>query len=185
MTRTWRVDVKGHIPHAPCIVAFWHGEMLPIWFAMRKMRPVALVSASNDGRYLSQLLVDWGYDVVRGSSSKGGGEALDAMVEHARRGRIVMITPDGPRGPRHEFKPGAIVAAQRAQVPVVLMRAYAQRAKVFERSWDKFMLPQPMSHITVHASSGISIHADADREQVSVVIENVQKRLNELGSVVL
>jgi lysophospholipid acyltransferase (LPLAT)-like uncharacterized protein len=180
---TWRMHIHGTLPQAPCIVAFWHAEMLPVWYAMRKLHPVALVSNSKDGNYLAHLLADWGYSVIRGSSSKGGGEALYTMIDQARSGRIVMVTPDGPRGPAHVFKPGAVVAAQRAGVPLVLMRAYSQRAKIFDRSWDKFQFPQPLSHITLHVSHAQHVAPDADRELIDSTIHTMQEKLNNLGSI--
>ena len=181
---TWRIHIQGNMPQAPCIIAFWHGEMLPIWYAMRVMRPVALVSNSNDGDYLARLLHDWRYTVIRGSTSKGGGEALHTMVEYASSGRAVLVTPDGPRGPAHEMKAGAVVAAQRAQVPLVLARAYTHNAKTFHRSWDNFQLPMPFSHTTVHVSHEEHIPIGANREQIAGTIELMEERLNKLGSIV-
>ena len=83
LARTWTIRVHGRLPTGPSIVAFWHGEMLPVWFSFRALRPVALVSSSKDGSLLSRLLQDWGYTVVLGSSSKGGKEALDQLARNA------------------------------------------------------------------------------------------------------
>ncbi|MBK7033063.1 MAG: hypothetical protein IPH49_07335 [Ignavibacteria bacterium] len=58
LARTWSMHVEGRFPTGPCIVAFWHGEMLPVWFAFRALRPVALVSPSTDGAILADLLTD-------------------------------------------------------------------------------------------------------------------------------
>jgi len=148
---TWRFRVEGFVPERPCVVAFWHGEMLPVWkfFARRSdMARVALTSLSNDGAVLAGLLADWGYRLVRGSSSHGGKEALAALVQHAERGCLVFLTPDGPRGVRHQFKAGAVVVASRARVPLVLCRAEYD-GWTFERSWDKFCLPFPFASITL------------------------------------
>ena len=94
---TWRIKVAGTLPPKRCVVAFWHGEMLPIWFTMRCLAPTAMVSASRDGSLLAQLLVDWKYRVVRGSSSQGGREALESITSAANDG-VVCVTPDGPKG---------------------------------------------------------------------------------------
>ncbi|MBK9184626.1 MAG: DUF374 domain-containing protein [Ignavibacteria bacterium] len=69
-----------------------------------RVTSVALVSPSTDGAILADLLTDWGYTVVKGSSSRGGKEALQIMVEQAANS-VVLITPDGPRGPAHVAKP--------------------------------------------------------------------------------
>lgn len=182
LARTWSVHVEGRFPTGPCIVAFWHGEMLPVWFAFRALRPVALVSPSTDGAILADLLTDWGYTVVKGSSSRGGKEALQIMVEHAAN-NVVLITPDGPRGPAHVAKPGAVIAAHRAGVPLVLVRMRATRTKIFERSWDRFQLPLPFAQITLHVSSPIEVPSFLTREEIDGVIADVTEHLHRLGSV--
>lgn len=182
LARTWSVHIEGRLPTGPCIVAFWHGEMLPVWYAFRALRPVALVSASKDGEMLSALLKDWGYAVVTGSTSKGGKEALQQLVELATN-NVVLITPDGPRGPVRIAKPGAVIAAHRTGVPLILIRMRATQTKTMTRSWDAFQLPLPFAHITLHVSAPIDVPQHLTREDLDKVIENVTQRLHQLGSV--
>lgn len=182
LARTWTVHVEGRFPTGPCIVAFWHGEMLPVWFAFRALRPVALVSPSTDGEILATLLSDWGYDVVKGSSSRGGKEALQELVEYAANS-VVLITTDGPRGPAHVAKPGAVIAAYRAGVPLVLVRMRATRTRTLTRSWDRFQIPLPFAHITIHVSAPIEVPSFLSREEVNTVIGDVTAHLSRLGSV--
>lgn len=139
-----------------------------------------MASASKDGGLLNALLRAWGYQTIRGSSSKGGREALDDMIVMATT-RLVLVTPDGPRGPAHTCKPGCVVVAQRAQVPLTLVRAYASRAKNFKRSWDNFMLPLPFAHVTLHVSPPILV--DEGIVNLDDTITDVTHRLNSLGSV--
>lgn len=179
IARTWRLSVRGRLPTGPSIVAFWHGEMLPIWFVFRALRPVALVSSSKDGSLLSRLLKDWGYDVVLGSSSKGGKEALEQLVAEASS-RVVLLTPDGPRGPAHHAKPGAVVAAHRAHVPLVLVRMHALSSHIFQRSWDRFTLPLPFSAIDIVIDHNWMIPADATREQLDTHIKHMDERMQDL-----
>ncbi len=115
-----------------------------------------MVSRSADGDVLAALLARWGFDVVRGSSSEGGRDALRTMVDAAREGRSVLITPDGPRGPAREFKIGALVAAQRAAVPLVLCHVSHSRAWRL-RSWDSFEIPKPFSRVTVRYDEPITV----------------------------
>ncbi|NQW29628.1 MAG: lysophospholipid acyltransferase family protein [Ignavibacteria bacterium] len=179
--KTWNVDVQGRLPTGPCIVAFWHDEMLPVWFAFRALRPVALVSASSDGQILSQLLRDWCYDVVTGSSSSGGKEALDELVTHASS-RVVLITPDGPRGPRHVCKPGVVVAAHRAGIPLIMVRASSGFSKRFKGSWDSFMLPLPFAGVKLTISAPLHIPSNATREEIDAFIQAVTNSMETLGS---
>ena len=181
LASTWIVNIIGILPDRPSVVVFWHGVMLPVWKVFSVRAPAALVSASKDGALLTQLLSDWKYTVVRGSSSSGGSEALDTMV-HLAHENIVMVTPDGPRGPAHVCKPGAVVAAFRAQVPIIVVRVQISRAKIFHRSWDAFTLPMPFARITIHIDAPITQPVDgrglATREEIDAMIRHVQHRLN-------
>ncbi len=181
LARTWSLEVQGQLPMQPCVVAFWHGSMLPIWWAFRGLRPTAMVSASRDGALLAQLLQDWNYRTVRGSSSQGGSAALSDLVR-AAHDHVVMLTPDGPRGPSQEMKPGAVVAAQRAGVPLLLVAARVSRSKIFERSWDRFVLPLPFATVTLVIDVPCMISAEATRQEVDAIIAGSQQRLRTLAN---
>ena len=178
---TWKLEVRGTLPRQPCVVAFWHGQMLPIWWAFRGLRPTAMVSASRDGALLARLLEDWNYRTVRGSSSHGGSAALSDLVQ-AAHDHVVMLTPDGPRGPACVMKPGAVVAAQRAGVPLLLVTVKVSRSKVLSRSWDSFQLPLPGATITILIDQPYLIPQDLDRKGVDAAIERAQVRLHELSA---
>jgi lysophospholipid acyltransferase (LPLAT)-like uncharacterized protein len=149
--------------------------MLPVWYAFRG-GATALVSQSKDGAYLAALLEGWGYRVIRGSSSKGGAEALAEMVEAARTG-VVLVTPDGPRGPVHVCKPGAVVAAHRAGVPVYGVVVRMEFVKTFSKSWDAFKLPLPFARIQLSISEPLVVAATATREEVDAMVGTLQQVL--------
>jgi hypothetical protein len=182
LARTWRFSLRGDLPSSPSVVAFWHDEMLPMWaiFARKQGNtPLsALTSLSKDGDILAQLLSDWGYHVVRGSSSKGGKEALEQMITVAEH-NMLLITPDGPRGPRHSMKAGAVIAAQKADVPLYLCRM-AARGHRFERSWDKFLLPYPFAYVRVVITK-VDI---SSRSEVSRAIQDCEIDLNAIGETI-
>lgn len=146
IAKTWRLE-QISLPTEATIVAFWHGGMLPCWYAFRQLHPVGIVSKSKDGEILSYLLEAWGYSLIRGSSSSGGSEVLQQMTKTALEGKIILITPDGPRGPKESFKLGAVIASQRSQVPILLVRPTVQSAYIFKKSWDKFSVPLPFTTI--------------------------------------
>lgn len=130
------------------VIAFWHSQMLPLWFTLRGLRPAAVVSGSDDGEILARYLTALGYPaVLRGSSTRGGSEVLAEAVRQLRT-RSLLITPDGPRGPAREAKAGAIVAALRARVPLVVAGWSCNRTIRF-RSWDRMEAPMPLTRITV------------------------------------
>jgi lysophospholipid acyltransferase (LPLAT)-like uncharacterized protein len=83
---------------------------------------------------------------VRGSSSRLGREAATALVEVLRSGHDIGITPDGPRGPCYDFKPGALIVTRRTRTPLLLIGAEFESAWQL-RSWDRFYLPKPFSRV--------------------------------------
>lgn len=181
LARTWRITICGELPTGAAVVAFWHGDMLPVWKHFADTQSVALISQSRDGELLSQLVGRWGFVTVRGSSSKGNREALAAMVDVLGAGRRVLITPDGPLGPRHAMKPGAVVAAHRAGVPLVLCRVKTDWA-IHGTHWDQFLIPLPFATIELEFVT-IDIAKDADRavlERLTTYAENLLKNLTPL-----
>lgn len=175
LAKTWRLRTHGDLPRAPGVVAFWHGDMLPAWLRFAHGQATALVSRSRDGGLLTELLESWGFAVVRGSSSKGGSEALEEMTAAARRG-LVLVTPDGPRGPARRMKPGAVVAAQRAGVPLTLCRVRAGWA-IHGTHWDRFLIPLPFAVIDLDYRR-LDVPADADRARIDALIAEAEKLLN-------
>ena len=159
----------------------WHGELLPIIWAHREKGIVGMVSEHGDGEVLSRITSHWGYRTVRGSSSHGGSAALSDLVQ-AAHDHVVMLTPDGPRGPACVMKPGAVVAAQRAGVPLLLVTVKVSRSKVLSRSWDSFQLPLPGATITILIDQPYLIPQDLDRKGVDAAIERAQVRLHELSA---
>jgi lysophospholipid acyltransferase (LPLAT)-like uncharacterized protein len=134
--------------NASAVIAFWHRQMIPLWYRLRRIAPAALVSPSRDGTILARWLDALGYAaVLRGSSSRGGSEALAAAGEQLRE-RSLLITPDGPRGPSGEAKAGAILAAVRAGVPLVVAGWRCDRVIRF-RSWDRMEVPTPFARVIV------------------------------------
>ncbi|WP_462324990.1 lysophospholipid acyltransferase family protein [Desulfoplanes sp.] len=128
------------------IFALWHDELFPLTYLHRNEGVVAVVSSSKDGEILAKVMERLGYGTVRGSSSRKGLKALLAALKEVRTGgRNVVLTVDGPRGPRHQAKPGAIFLASKAQVPIMPVRIRISRAKVFHKAWDKFQLPLPLA----------------------------------------
>lgn len=138
----------------PIAMVLWHNRLFlgaEIFRRFRQGRPVyALVSASRDGAWLAAFFALAGLRSIRGSSSQQGREAALLLVDVLRRGADIGITPDGPRGPRYEFKAGGLVVARRARVPVLLLGGVFDSAWIIP-SWDRFILPRPFSRVRVSA----------------------------------
>ncbi len=178
LSNSWHIKIKGCIPEIPGVIAFWHGSMLPVWKFFSEKESTALVSLSKDGEILSSLLERWNFKLIRGSSKKGGKEALRLVVEEDLD-RFILITPDGPQGPAKKFKPGAIISAIRRQCPLYLCSVKTNSAIHFSKSWDNFLLPLPFSVIELTFSDAIIIEENYSKEKVNKLIHESEKWLNE------
>jgi lysophospholipid acyltransferase (LPLAT)-like uncharacterized protein len=160
--RTLRVrvfDEGGALaPAAPgrrIVFAVWHGQQMALLGALRPPRRlVVLVSQSLDGELQTGVLGALGFDIVRGSSSRGGARALRALVHALRRGApLAAFAVDGPRGPAGVAKPGALLAAAASGALLVPAASAAERVVVLRRAWDRFEVPLPFSRVVVVAGA--------------------------------
>jgi hypothetical protein len=161
------------------VSAFWHGTMLFPWYFFRGQKILGITSQSKDGDLLAKTLKYWKYIVVRGSSSKGGDVALGIMVDFAKNEGSVVITPDGPTGPKEKFKAGAVITAKKSGVPLFLM-GVAYQNKIALKSWDGFEIPKPFSKVRIIFSDKIEVSSSLSYEETSKVIEQCEDRMNKL-----
>lgn len=152
---TLRIECSGFPDeHNRSVYIFWHSKMLVGWWLFKNKNFTALVSQSKDGEILSNVLKSWGYKVLRGSSSKGGKEALDELIDSAKQNSVVL-TPDGPRGPAEIIKNGALIISNKSSIPVVPVRIIYKSKKILSKSWDKFEIPYPFSKCEVVFGEGV------------------------------
>lgn len=134
----------------PVAFVLWHNRLFIVSEVFRRYRggrPIsALISASRDGAWLAAFFDLVGIHNVRGSSSRFGREAVTALVDEIRAGKDIGITPDGPRGPCYELKPGALIVSRRTQTPILLLSATYETAWQLG-SWDRFYVPLPFSRV--------------------------------------
>lgn len=145
------------------IIVFWHGEIVPVSWVHRRRGIAPLISTHADGEIIARIVQNLGYRTVRGSTSRGGARALLEMTHLLDQGISVGVTPDGPRGPRHVFSPGALVVAQRSGRPIVFLRARASRAWRL-RSWDRHLIPKPFARVTIWCSPPYRVEAPTPRD---------------------
>jgi lysophospholipid acyltransferase (LPLAT)-like uncharacterized protein len=126
------------------IFPFWHDQLLLMVFAYPGRKAKLLVSRSRDGELLTRTMRIFKYDTVRGSSSRGGRAAFRELLKIAKTDADIVLTPDGPRGPRHEIKDGVLHLARLSRRPVVPVTFACSRGYRF-RSWDRCLLPAPFS----------------------------------------
>jgi hypothetical protein len=128
----------------PIVITIWHDELFAPCYFHRNEGIIAVVSASRDGEYLAGFLSGLGYNLARGSSTRGGAQALRSALRKMRGlGRDVVFTVDGPKGPRHRVKDGALYLAAMANAPVMPVRVRVRGKIRFRKAWDRFLLPLP------------------------------------------
>ncbi len=161
------------------VLAFWHGSMLLPWYVNRGKKMIALISKSKDGDLLSKVLRNWGYGVIRGSSTTGGDVALGIMIDYAKNKNSITITPDGPKGPRHKLKAGAVITAKKSGLPLILAGVGIKQKRLLN-SWDKFEVPKLFTRVNLVYSDPVYINNDLSYEETSKVIRECEIKLNQL-----
>jgi lysophospholipid acyltransferase (LPLAT)-like uncharacterized protein len=187
LASTWRFEFPPVIPletevragRAAVVIAVWHEELLPLLWHGRGMGLAVVVSGSRDGEYAARVAEGFGFRPLRGSSSRQGARVLLEAVRELQAGTSVTFTPDGPRGPRRVFKPGAALAAQQAGVPLVPVRATPARAWRL-RSWDQFAIPKPGSRVRI--AYGDPIEVGPGSAGVTEAAAMAERALNLLGA---
>jgi len=124
------------------ILAFWHDQLLLMALGYRGPGSKILISASKDGELIARTMGHFGQGAVRGSSHRGGKAAFKALVALGSEPFDLVITPDGPKGPRHQIKDGVVHLARLTGRPVIPMAFACSRGHRFA-SWDRFLFPYP------------------------------------------
>jgi len=158
------------------IFCLWHGRMFIPIFIQRKKGIVAMVSQHSDGEIIARAVEMMGYITVRGSSTRGGMQALKEMVRLIRKGANGAMMPDGPRGPKGDFKEGTLALAQLSGAYLIPMTHAASKAKVFG-SWDNFVLAKPFSRVVVAYGEPVFVPKEADLGKLK---EEMETRMNNL-----
>ena len=159
--------LNGPYP-TPVIMLIWHNRILamPALFVRhypKRKGLVVLTSPSRDGAYLAEFVRNFRMDSVRGSSSRRGAAALLHLTRRIEEKYGICITPDGPRGPRYQLQPGALLLAQRAGVPLMpFLIEYSSYWRL--KSWDGFAIPKPFSQVTVTLLPLITVPPDLSQQ---------------------
>ena len=160
----------------PILLAGWHGRMfLPI-DALRHQGIVTMASKSRDGNLIARWLENNGYLVTRGSTSRGGSEALRRMVRLVRLGHSGALTVDGPRGPARVVQSGVLRLARMTEA-WILPISFSSTCPLFLRSWDRYLLPKPFSRNVLAYGEPFTVPQDMSDEtalkKISVALDEV------------
>ena len=186
LARSWRVEVLGAAcveeacaRDGGCVMALWHGRMLVALphHAHRDSRAwQVLVSGSEDGDLSERLLRAFGYGVIRGSRSRGGARALRELLAARGEDCVLVITPDGPRGPRHSMNPGLAWLARETGYAVVPCGFVCDRAWHTD-SWDRFTIPKPRARLAFVYEEPVRVSPDASEREEELATEEIRSRM--------
>ncbi len=161
------------------IILIWHGRIFyaPYFFRHRGMMP--LVSPSEDGEIIAQIITRWGYKTLRGSSSHSIIRAWNEMKRELEEGGELIIVPDGPRGPDRALKPGAVKLAEETGAFLIPFSFSSSRKKNLD-SWDSFLIPMPFSKIVAIYGEPIAVGSGLSKEDFEKKTQQVQAALVDL-----
>jgi lysophospholipid acyltransferase (LPLAT)-like uncharacterized protein len=165
--------------HGRIIVPIWHQRLfsaLAYARRYREFRPIVMISQSRDGEFIADIAQRLGLVPVRGSSSKGGAEALKTIVRKLKENPAVGHIVDGPRGPKGKVKPGLIRMAQLSGAVVLPLILSVDKAWI-ARSWDRFLIPKPFSRVTVQWEEPFFVPRKADPEEFDAIRRQIEERL--------
>ena len=188
---TWRFEViaeEGVVPvlygqrPGPEVYCFWHQCVLPCTVYFQHSKAVILISKSFDGELITRILRLFGFDAVRGSSSRGAREGLLGLKHVIENGKTAIFTADGPRGPIYRTKMGPIKLAQTTGAPIGAFHLEPEHAWVLG-SWDRFLVPKPFTRICVSWAQWTLVSRDLapegfepKREELNAAIERARLR---------
>ena len=160
----------------PVIYSFWHRAVFAGAWLWRNVGAAVMVSRSFDGEYIARTIEKLGFVAVRGSSSRGGPQALLGLKSKLEQGIPVVFTIDGPRGPKYVAKPGPVLLARASAMPMVAFYVALSDAWVL-RTWDALMIPKPFAKALVRFSAKMRVPADANDTPMAEFHRQLQSAL--------
>lgn len=160
------------------LLCTWHQQFFSAMVPFKNYKtfnPSIMISQSRDGEIVAKIALRSGWDPVRGSSSKGGPEALKKMIANLKEKKLAAHIVDGPKGPPGIVKPGVIRLAHAANAVIVPFSVFAKKAWYFD-SWDKFLLPKPFSKVFLRFGKMIKFDRVKDKE----IFEKQRMKLEEI-----
>jgi lysophospholipid acyltransferase (LPLAT)-like uncharacterized protein len=172
----WDAAADGGLP----IYTFWHDSIVLATYFFRHRRIIVMTSQSFDGEYIARFIQRFGYGAARGSSTRGGIGALVEMIRLVKQGYPAAFTIDGPKGPRHEAKMGAVLLAKKTGQPILPFAITPAACWNLTRSWDRMGIPKPFSRALVGFAPPLYVPRDADDAALELKQAQLQTALDDL-----
>jgi len=186
--KTIKIEIKGFekvkplISSKKVILAVWHSRILLTAYICKGLNGLAMVSKSKDGEIVARIIQRQGHETVRGSTKKGGFNALSILIKKVKEeNRLSLIVPDGPQGPKCKVKPGIIILAKKTGHSIVPITYSAKKMKIFG-SWDNFILPFPFTKCRAVYGDPIYVPEDADKNKTEKCMLMLENELNRITS---
>lgn len=161
------------------IIVLWHGRQLMVPFAYKGKKPYALISMHSDGEIISRVMPYFGFASIRGSTSRGGMKALKAMIQTGREGNDLVITPDGPRGPKQALQAGVVTLAKKTGMPVLPLSFGSTKKKILA-SWDGFQIAYPFSKGVFIWGEPVYVEDSSDKKYLKSVRVKIENELDKV-----
>ena len=174
-------------PYSSCgsaryLFSVWHDSSVIAAFGGRHQRTVALTSRHRDGSFVAAVTEVAGVPVVRGSTGASGGQALREMLRVARE-KDIVITPDGPRGPRRTMSRGIVFLASRSGNAIVPTAFACSRCWQIPGSWTNLIIPIPFSRVILLAGDPIQVPPQLDSQSIDQYVAQVQLAMDRLDQI--
>lgn len=185
--RTCRITVIGKEHEdqflregTPSLFVSWHQGLLYYVYHFRNRNGIIMVSQSKDGEVIDRVLKLFGYQSARGSSTRGGKQALDVMIDIINQTQCSGgLVADAPRGPFGVAKMGIIKMAKETGLPLIPVMWWARRKIVFS-SWDRTLLPLPFTRIVFFYEPPIFVPPDSTNEQMEKMRADLTEQLDRM-----
>jgi hypothetical protein len=161
------------------IACMWHGRTVLPAFGKFWSGYSVIISHSRDGEMQARIYKKLGFNIIRGSTGRGGARAAVESIRVLRNGGRMAITPDGPKGPPGVVQEGVVYLAKKAGVPLIPLGISA-RPRLLAKSWDRFLVPAPFGKATIIVGDPISISRDATHEEEEAVRAKLESEMRRL-----
>lgn len=169
---TWRIVAVGNdrlFSKRRVLFVLWHEALMIPFYFLRNRLVVTMASHNTDGEIAAKVGKSLRYQLVRGSSSRGGKRALADFIKMMEKpDSLGALTVDGPRGPRRVVKPGAIVVSEKLEIDLIPIGIFSSKHKILIRSWDQFKLILPFARVAIFFGEPIKLSGNFEEKSLQI-----------------
>lgn len=171
------------LPHH-VVAGSWHRHSIFMFYFFRNLgNRLIMISRSLDGEMTADIAKRLGYTPVRGSSTRGGRQALHQMIEVINKGDkkyLCGTAVDGPQGPPRKLKKGMVAVARQTGALFIPMACSGDRVITFPKAWDKTIIPKPFSRMVIAFGEPKTIPEDIADDELKSLCQNIEDELNQM-----